>query len=288
MKRALLIVLAVLVVLVGGAWLYLDRIAQAAVERGGTSALGVPVELDSMALSPFSGRLGMDGFRVANPEGFSGEPVFRLDRGRVAVRVRSLLGDVIEIPEITLEGLHVRLERTGSGVNLKRILDNLGGPGGGGEGTSGDGGASGAGPRVRVGLVRIAGAGASVDLGPELGERGRFELELPTIELRDIGTDGAGITIEQLIERVARVVVARLEEAGARQLPERIRRELRQKLREAERALEREADAAVEETKQEADAAVEEEKREAGQALEKEKKKARDRLKDEAGKILDQ
>lgn len=42
MKRALLVVLAVLVIAVGGAWLYLDRIAQGAVARGGTRAPGVP------------------------------------------------------------------------------------------------------------------------------------------------------------------------------------------------------------------------------------------------------
>lgn len=252
MKRALLVVLAVLVVAVGGGWLYLDRIAQAAVERGGTRALGVPVELDSMALAPFSGRLGMDGFRVANPEGFSSESLFRIDRGRVAVRPTSLFGDVIEVPEIMLDGLHVRVERNAGDTNLKRILDNLGAPGGdGGSAPSGGAEAGGDGPRVRVGYLRIAGAGASVDLGPEFGERGRFALELPPIELRDIGIDGNGISIEQLVARVTRAVIARIEASGARELPDRIRRELRQRVEREQRAVAQELEGAVEEKKRE-------------------------------------
>lgn len=250
MKRALLVLLAVVVVAVGGAWFYLDRIAQAAVERGGTRALGVPVALDSMALSPFSGRLGMDGFRVANPEGFSAEPLLRIDRGGVAVRPASLFGDVIEVPEITLDGLHVRVERNAGGTNLKRILDNLGGTGGDGGSAPSDG-AGGGGPRVRVGYLRIAGAGASVDLGPEFGERGRFELELPTIELHDIGIDADGVSMEQLVARVTRAVIARIEAAGARELPERIRRELRQRVEREQKALEQELEGAVEEKRRE-------------------------------------
>lgn len=266
MKRALLVVLAVAVVAVGGAWLYLDRIAQAAVERGGTRALGVPVALDSMALSPFSGRLGMDGFRVANPEGFSAEPLLRIDRGGVAVRPASLFGDVIEVPEITLDGLHVRVERNAGGTNLKRILDNLGGTGGDGGSAPADGaGARGGGPRVRVGYLRIAGAGARVDLGPEFGERGRFALELPTIELRDIGIDADGVSIEQLVARVTRAVIARIEAAGARELPERIRRELRQRVEREQEAVEQELEG----------------------ALEKKRRELEDRLGDEARRLLD-
>ena len=91
MKRFLVILIAVLVVLLGGAWFYLDRIAQAAVERGGERALGVPVQVETMALSPLSGRLGMGGFRVANPEGFSGQPLFRLDEGRAAIDRKSVV-----------------------------------------------------------------------------------------------------------------------------------------------------------------------------------------------------
>ncbi|MDZ7748091.1 MAG: hypothetical protein U5K43_03945 [Halofilum sp. (in: g-proteobacteria)] len=252
-------------------------------ERGGTRALGVPVELDSMGVSPFSGRLGMDGFRVANPEGFSGEPVFRLDRGRVAVRVRSLFGDVIEIPEITLEGLHVRLERTASGVNLKRILDNLGGTGGDGRGASGDAGTGGAGPRVRVGLGGHRPGGRQRRPRAQLGERGRFELELPTIELRDIGTDGGGVTVAALIERITRVVIARLEEAGARELPDRIRRELRQRVERETEALEQRAQERVDQKKQE----LEQKKEQKKQELEQKKEEAKQRLRYEASKLLD-
>lgn len=264
MKRILLVLVVVVLVVLGSAWFYLDRIAQAAVERGGTRALGVAVRVDSMALSPLSGRLGMDGFRVANPGGFSDQPAFQLGSGQVGVRLGSLFEDVIDIPEIRLDGLRVRLERNERGINLERLLANLDGGGGG---TGGDAGAQAGGAPVRVLVrhLRIAGAGADVDLGPGFGERGRFELELPTIELRDIGAGGEGVTVEQLIERVTRAVISRIEEAGARQLPDRIRRELRQRLDHERQAIESEVE----------------------QELGKEKKKLRDKAGDELQKLIE-
>lgn len=264
MKKLLLALVVVLLVVVGGAWFYLDRIAQTVVERGGTQALGVPVRVESMALAPFSGRFGMQGFRVSNPEGFSDQPVFRLGSGQVGVRLGSLFGEVIEVPEILLDGLHVRLERTRKGTNLKRLLDNLD-TGGGADQPADSGADSGQATRVLVRHLRIANAGASVDLGPELGDRGKFELELPTIELRNIGTGGEGVTVQQLIKRVTRAVIARIEEAGARQLPERIRRELRQRLQQEKQAIESEVE----------------------QKLDKKKKKIEEEAKDELKKLIE-
>jgi len=242
MNKVLLGILVILVVGLGGAWFYLDRIAQSAVEREGTRALGVPVLVDSMALSPFSGRLGMDGFRVANPEGFSDASVLRLDSGRLGIRLGSLFDDVVVLPEIALDGLHVRLERNEQGTNLKRLLDNLD-SGSGGEAPPAEGGEP---TRVRVSRLSITNAGASVDLGPEFGDRGKFDVTLPSIELRDIGTDGNGVTVEQLVEHVSRAVIDAIRESAASRLPDLIRRELGQRLEQQREKLESEAREAVE------------------------------------------
>jgi hypothetical protein len=201
-----------------------------------------------MVLSPFSSRLGIDGLQVANPEGFSGEPLFRLDRGAVAVRLPSLFTDVIEIPEFTLDGLHVRLERSGSSTNIDRIMERI--RGGGDDGTSAAGDAQTEQPtRLRVGYLRIAGVDAQVDLGPELGERGRFSLEVPAIELRDLGNDADGITVTELVESITLAVTQQVEASVAQHIEG--------KAREA-----------------------------AGQAIEGEKQKLEERLREEAGKLL--
>jgi len=234
MKPILLTLLALLVVLAGAGWFYLDHVAQRVVERGGSRALGVPVQVDSMALSPFSGRLGIDGLRVANPEGFSAEPLFRLDRGAVQVRPASLFADVIEVPELTLDGLIVRLERKNAGTNLDRIVENLRGNNTGEDAGSGDAGAdtgaaSGQPTRLRIGYLRITGVGAQVDLGSELGERGRFSVDVPPIEMRDLGDDPDGLTVAALVERITRAVADEVEAAVAR----RVGRELKDAGKEA-------------------------------------------------------
>lgn len=217
MKRVLLTLLALVFVLIAAGWLYLDRVAQAVVERAGSRALGVPVRVESMALSPFSGQLGIDGLRVNNPEGFSGEPLFRLDRGGVEVRLTSLFAEVIEIPALTLDGLNVRLERKGTGTNLDRVVERFRGKGAA-DPSSGDGGGAGPPTRLRVGYLRIAGVGARADLGPEVGERGRFAVELPVLEMRDLGDDADGITVAELVERITRAVADEVQAAVAQRI----------------------------------------------------------------------
>ncbi|MEX0606444.1 MAG: hypothetical protein WD382_00765 [Halofilum sp. (in: g-proteobacteria)] len=248
MKRILLTLLVLLVVIAGAGWLYLDRVAQTVVERGGSQALGVPVRVESMALSPFSGRLDIEGLRVANPEGFSEQPLFRLDGGAVALRLGSLFEDVLEVSEVTLDGLNVRFERVDNSTNLDRIAGRLGGDGGGDNG-SGESAGSGEPTRLRVGYLRIAGVGAEVDLGPELGERGRFSVQLPPLEIRNLGNDTDGITVAELVERITATVIDELQTAVA----ERVQGEVRE---------------------------------EAEEAVERGKEKLEDRLREEAGKLL--
>lgn len=216
MRRFLLTLLVLLLVLTGAGWLYLDRVAQTVVEQGGSRALGVPLRVESMAVSPFSGRVAIGDLRVANPEGFSDQPLFRLDSGTVALRLGSLFEDVLEVPEVTLDGLNVRVERVDNATNLGQIAERLGGNGGESTGEP---------TRLRIGYLRITGVEAEVDLGREPGESGRFSMELAPVEIQNLGDDTNGITVAGLVERITATVIEQVQAAVAKRIQGEVKKE---------------------------------------------------------------
>ena len=123
--KAVLTLLALVGVVVAAALFYIDRILIESVERGGSYALGVETELDSLRLGLVSGKLGLSGLRVANPEGFESPHFLSLDRADVHVRLRSLIHDPVDVPLLSVSGLEMSLERSGRRTNYGIILDNL-------------------------------------------------------------------------------------------------------------------------------------------------------------------
>lgn len=119
------VALALLLILVIGAFLFLDSIARSAIERGGSYALGVDTTLASADVGVFSGEFALAGLKVANPPGYAEESFLELERGGLALDVGSLFGDRIEAPLLELEGVKIALERAGGGTNYDVLLENL-------------------------------------------------------------------------------------------------------------------------------------------------------------------
>lgn len=170
---ALLLALAL-----GGIWWRMDALAERAIERGASEALGVRTEVRSLLLRPLSGRLSLRGLEIANPPGWEGSFLV-VEQAAAQLDVATLRSDVVEVEEVTLRGLTVTLEERAAGSNYDAIVANLDG---GGE-------AAEEGPAVRVRdlWVRDVTARLRVAAAPPL------TLELPVIHLRDLGgPDGAG------------------------------------------------------------------------------------------------
>lgn len=124
------VIAAVVVLLIVGlvtAYFYLDSIAKAAIERGGAYATGVETEVDSVRLGLFSGRFGMQGFELDNPEGmgFQSDHFLELGEADLAVSIGSLRKDVVVVPRIRLDAIDLNLERRGGKQNFDVILANL-------------------------------------------------------------------------------------------------------------------------------------------------------------------
>jgi hypothetical protein len=217
--RPLWVLLAVLVIAVVGALLYIDRLLVAGVERGGTHALGVETELRSVRLGLVSGKLGLSGLTVANPEGFETPHFLSLDHGNASVRLRSLTEDTVVIPLVTLRGLELSLERAKGRTNYGVILGNLKKlekePSGGRRPPAEEDQATDESKGFVIQELVLEDVTARARLVPGGGKAREYEVKVPEVKLRDIGSDSeTGLSLAQLANVLTKAVLKAVTERG--------------------------------------------------------------------------
>src|SRR5260221_396512 len=125
LKRALLVLVILVVVGVAGVFLFLDPLVKSALEKGSTYAAGVDTKVGGVDASLLSGHFGLKEMSLANPPGFRPEPFFHMGSASAAWQNGSILSKTIEIDELLVQDVEVNLQRAGSGTNYGRILDTL-------------------------------------------------------------------------------------------------------------------------------------------------------------------
>jgi hypothetical protein len=213
--RILIGVGVVFLLLVLGAFFFVDSLAVQAVERGGSYALGVPTELDSADIGLFSGEFGLAGLSVANPPGYEQPDFLTLREARLEVATGSVLSDRVSVPLLELSGIALDLEKNAQGTNYGAILDNLGrfesqGPAPAEEEAAG-GGKSFVLERLVVRDVTVR-----VDLLPMGGEATEVTLSIPEIVLANIGQE---LSLAEICALVVKTILSASLEAGAGVLP---------------------------------------------------------------------
>jgi hypothetical protein len=204
------IVLLILVVL--GAWLMIDSIAKKGIEVSGEYALGVPTKVNGVDLSLLGGTLRIDTLDIANPSGFASPHLMKSGTFDLGVRPASVLGGTVELTHFTLDGLDVNIEQKLDRNNVSVVLDHVKKLGGGGEGPAKPEGKEG-GRKVKVDTVTVKNVVAHVHLLGGLP----VTVNVPTIELHDVGSDGAPTS--QIINRIVTAVLAAVIEKGKGVIP---------------------------------------------------------------------
>ena len=123
--KIVLVLVLLLIIVVATIPLWISPAAKAAVEKGGTQAMGVKTTLAELDIGLFSGTCDLAGLNIANPEGFETPHFMDLGSGAVAVDIQSLQGDLIEIPKFELTGLDMNLEKGSGQANYEKIMENL-------------------------------------------------------------------------------------------------------------------------------------------------------------------
>jgi len=212
MRRTVIIAavtLAVIVVAVGGTAFYvltrLDSLAQAAIEEIGSAATGVAVSLKSVEINAADGRGRLVGLRVANPEGFpTDDDALSVAETSLALDLKSLTADTIVVREVAVRAPRFNYVIGPDGGNIDGIIGNLERSGAAEDTPSTGGGApdaDGSGRKIMIQHLLIEGAEVKVTAA-QLGAEG-LTVSLPTIDLRDLGTEEEGLTTAVLLGKVA-------------------------------------------------------------------------------------
>lgn len=219
MVKRLMVMGVALVLIVAGlvivALTRVDALAKAAVEKGGTYAMGVNTTLDGAEVGILRGEFSMNGLRVANPGGYQGEHFLSLGKGSVAVNAGSLREAVITLPHLTLADLSLSLEKNAKGSNYQVILDNLKKLQGESSKPSSPGDT-----KLVIEQLTISNVVVSVDLLGLPGGATRATIPIREINLKNVGKTGTGVadtgvTIGQVAGIVVQAIMtATVENAG--------------------------------------------------------------------------
>jgi hypothetical protein len=128
MKKLLILVGVLVLLLVIGivaAIMSLDSGIEKAVEEGGSYALKVPVELESVSVSILSGKASLKGLSIANPEGFETPRAVYLGEVALEIKLGSVTSEVIEIPEVRIIKPELTVEGSLKGSNISKLMANI-------------------------------------------------------------------------------------------------------------------------------------------------------------------
>ncbi|MEX2044685.1 MAG: hypothetical protein WD941_04975 [Opitutus sp.] len=206
MKKALLITITLLVVLVLavylGGHLFLGSITKAGVNKFGPGITQTTVHLDGANISPLSGAGTLTGLTVGNPKGWSENNALSLGRVYIDVAPLSLLGDHIVINEIIIDQAQflyeTKIVASNIGDLLKNIEQSLGAK------DEKDPNAAPAEP-IKMVVKKLLIQDGRIALG--VGGTA-IALPMPPIILTDLGTAEGGITPGQLAAAVMRSVTS--------------------------------------------------------------------------------
>ncbi len=260
--RILVGVVAALVLALGAASIYLDRIVKPVVEQATTRALGLETTMGSMRVALGVGSIRISELVVANPPGFEGPHLLALREGHVSISLRTVLDDPIEVREITLEGVDLVLEQRGRHTNYGILLGNLRSAESAAAKSPPQDSEDAGGPGVLVRELVIRDTEAHVRVLSGFGRAERtFSVRVPEIHLRNLGGSSEGLPLAELVGIVTKAVLKSVAER-TESLPVEVVRTLRDRLSRLEpvsvvRRVGKEGLKAVEKTKEEAEELLE-------------------------------
>jgi hypothetical protein len=228
-KRIILVLVLLVIVLVGAGIFWINHIAKVGIEAGSTYALGVDTTLDGVDIGILAGRSELSGLTVANPEGFASPHFLSLGNGVVSVSLGSLTRDTVEVPEFSLTGIDMNLERIKGKSNYGVITNNLG------RFESGDAedkeetasGEEDDGKKFVIREILIRDVKVHVNYVPTAGEAVRSTVPVKELRLENVGTGSeGGVQVAELTSTLIKAIMAAALEQGGGVIPKEISGEL--------------------------------------------------------------
>ena len=193
----------------------INQLVHDTIEKTGTEMMGVPVLVDSVNISLSSGAGELNGFTIANPQGYTDPYAFSMDQIRFNLDVGSISGSPKRIQEFILDTPAVTIQVLDDDrVNLEEIARNMqekmaaAAPAEQPADTKAPAAEAGEDPAatlLAIDILRVT--GVKLTLRHRKLEEGVKELILPDIEMKNVGgttgITGAEISVE-IIKAISR------------------------------------------------------------------------------------
>ncbi|MCL5281330.1 MAG: AsmA family protein [Planctomycetes bacterium] len=203
-----LITLVVVLAVAGGvvAILFTDKAVKTVVERAGTKTLNVPVQVGKANASLLSGDVRLQDITIANPPGYQGAALVRLQRVDLQADVGSVLGKQVLIKDMKLQNMEVFIEQKGLQNNLYQVIKPLREP----HEPTGKG--------LVIDNLEITDVTVHAGLTALPGQTPSVDLKLASIRMVDVGRNEK-VDTAVLISKILLAVAAGIAEQGGGILP---------------------------------------------------------------------
>jgi hypothetical protein len=212
-KKIVFFIILALILAIAGATVYvltnINSIVKAAIEKYGSQATQTAVRVSSVQIKLRSGEGSVLGLHVANPSGFFSSSIITLDDISVRIAVNSVTSTPIVIDNILISGPEVFYEMKEDGsTNVDVLKRNLAPAGPPAEEQSKK---SPKGKAIKLHVRKLVFEKGKVHVRvAKVGDK-PFTVELPRLELTDIGKHGGATPAE-----IGRTVAAALAEETAK------------------------------------------------------------------------
>lgn len=105
--------------------LFADKAVKTAVETAGTRTLNVAVTIGKANASLLAGAVGLQDITVANPAGYQGPALLKLQQVDLKADTASLLGKEVLIKDMKLDNMELFVEQNGLQNNLYQVIKPL-------------------------------------------------------------------------------------------------------------------------------------------------------------------
>jgi hypothetical protein len=222
--RIVLLAVVILVIVVAAAIrLFADHAVKMGIEKAGSKALNVGVKVQDVDLSILGGSIGFQNLAIDNPPGYKNEKLLELKDAYIAVNVKSLLSDVVNIKDIKLVGVNLVVEQKGiTSNNLKDIMKSIPAEEEAEQEPSGK--------KLHIDNLELSDVTVRVKLLPVPGKADTVTLKLKPIKMTDLGGDNK-LDVAGLSGKIMVAIAGGIAEQGAGVLPDEIIKPLSDQLK---------------------------------------------------------
>jgi len=121
MNRRIVIVLLFVVAILCVLYISGNIIIRKVIEARLTQSIGLRTRIAGFWISPLQRTITINNFTIANPEGFSDKPLFRLKSCSAFVELSTLTQGIVHIESIKLRGITITAEHTRDRFNLDSL-----------------------------------------------------------------------------------------------------------------------------------------------------------------------